>query len=106
MKEQERQRAIRAKLARMQSRPAAPPLSTGFAALDTALGTGGLPRGRFVEVFGASSSGKTTLALRIVAHLQQGGGTAAWIDAEHAFDARYAAQLGVAVERMPMAQPE
>ena len=80
-------------------------MPTGFAALDSAL-DGGLPRSAIVEVFGPSSSGKTTLALQIVAHAQKNQATAAWIDAEHAFDAPYAASLGVQVARMPLAQPE
>lgn len=80
-------------------------MPTGYAALDSALG-GGLPRSSIVEVFGPSSSGKTTLALELVAQAQENGATAAWIDAEHAFDARYAASLGVAVAAMPLARPE
>jgi len=108
MKEQERQRAIRLKLARMESgpsRPAGPPIATGFAPLDRVLG-GGLPRGRITEIFGPSSSGKTTLLLQTVAHLQNNGLTAAWIDADHSYDPAYAAQLGVAVERVPVAQAD
>src|SRR3954452_13435499 len=103
MAEEHRQRVIRQKLARME---AARPVfaSTGFASLDAA--TGGLARGRMVEIFGASGSGKTTVALHTVARLQQDGGAAAWTDAERAFDPAYAARLGVAVERMPVAQPE
>ena len=84
----------------MESRPAAPSSATGFAALDAALGIGGLPRGRIVELFGPPSSGKTTLALQIVAHCSKNGATAAWIDAEHVFDPAYAAALGVAVEAL------
>ena len=80
-------------------------MPTGFAALDSAL-DGGLPRSSIVEIFGPSSSGKTTLALQIVARAQQNRATAAWIDAEHAFDAPYAASLGVRVAEMPLAQPE
>ena len=80
-------------------------LTTGFAGLDTAL-AGGLPRSAIVEIFGPSSGGKTTLALQIAARAQRGGATAAWIDAEHTFDAPYAASLGVRVEQMPLAQPE
>src|SRR5664279_2723343 len=104
MTEQERQRAIRLRLARSEERQTAA-LPTGFAVLDSALG-GGLPRGSIVELFGPSSSGKTTLALQIVAHAQTNGAIAAWIDAEHVFDATYAFGLGVRVEEMPMAQPE
>ncbi len=80
-------------------------MPTGFATLDSALG-GGLPRAAIVEVFGPSSGGKTTLELAIVAHAQKNGATAAWIDAEHAFDATYAASLGVEVAAMPLARPE
>jgi recombination protein RecA len=106
MKEEDRERAIRQRLARMESRPAAPGIPTGFSAIDSALGGGGLPRGRIMELFGPSSSGKTTLALQIVARLQRNGPTAGWIDAEHTFDPAYAAALGVAVERLPVAQPD
>jgi recombination protein RecA len=80
-------------------------MPTGFAALDSAL-DGGLPRGAIVEIFGPPSSGKTTLAILMVASAQRNGATAAWIDAEHACDARYAASLGVQVEEMPLAKPE
>jgi recombination protein RecA len=106
MTEQHRQRAIRLRLARSGERRSGNVLSTGFSALDSALGVGGFPPGGIVELFGPSSSGKTTLALQIVAHAQKNGATAAWIDAEHAFDAHYASVLGVAVEEMPLAQPE
>jgi len=106
MTEQDRQRAIRLRLARMGEPRAVPVVATGFAALDAALGTGGFPRGRVVELFGASSTGKTTLALQVIAHAQSCGLTAAWIDAEHAFDPAYAAVLGVAIHRLPVAKPE
>jgi recombination protein RecA len=106
MTEEHRQRAIRLRLARSDQRNAGRVLPTGFPALDSALGVGGFPRGTLVELFGPSSSGKTTLALQIVAHAQKDGETAAWIDAEHAFDAAYASRLGVLVEGMPLAQPE
>lgn len=105
MREEERQRVIRLKLARMQSREAEA-IPTGFAALDHALGVGGLPRGRIVELFGPSSAGKTTLALQILSHAQQAGLAAAWIDADHAFDAAYAAQLMVDTASLPVIQPE
>jgi recombination protein RecA len=105
MTEQQRQRAIRLRLSRAEERRAAIALSTGFAALDAALGVGGLPRASIVELFGPSSSGKTTLALEIVAHAQKDGTTAAWIDAEHVFDAPYASRLGVVVEKLLLAQP-
>jgi recombination protein RecA len=106
MTEQHRQRSIRLRLARSDQHRPGRILPTGFAGLDAALGVGGLPRGGIVELFGAASSGKTTLALQIVAHTQQSGATAAWIDAEHAFDAPYASGLGVALEVMPLAQPD
>jgi len=106
MTEQDRQRAIRLRLARMGPPPAVAVIPTGFAALDAALGTGGFPRGRVVELFGASSTGKTTLALQVIAHSQSAGLTAAWIDAEHAFDPPYAATLGVSIDRLPVAKPE
>jgi recombination protein RecA len=105
MTEQHRQRAIRLRLTRSDQHRPKGVLPTGFAALDSALGAGGLPRGAMVELFGASSSGKTTLALQVVAQAQRNGETAAWIDAEHAFDAAYASHLGVSVEHMPLAQP-
>jgi recombination protein RecA len=105
MKEEDRQRTIRLKLARqeIQHRPVIP---TGFPSLDGALGVGGLPRGRIVELFGPPSCGKTTLALQIAARLQRNGGTAAWVDAEHVFDPAYAASLGVAIERLPLVEPD
>lgn len=81
-------------------------VATGFATLDRALGSGGLPRGRIVELFGPSSSGKTTLLLQVIAHLQSNGLAAAWIDADRSFDPAYAAQLGVVVEGLPVAQPD
>jgi len=104
MTEEERQRAIRLRLARSEPRSRAA-LPTGFAALDSVLG-GGLPRSAIVELFGPSSSGKSTLALQKVARAQQSGATAAWIDAESAFDAAYASSLGVRVPEMPLARPE
>jgi recombination protein RecA len=79
---------------------------TGSLGLDIALGVGGLPRGRVVEVFGPESSGKTTLALQVVAQLQRQGGTAAFIDAEHALDPIYAGKIGVNVDDLLVAQPD
>src|ERR687886_648950 len=70
-------------------------ISTGSLALDTALGVGGLPRGRIIEIYGPESSGKTTLALQVVAECQRLGGAAAFVDAEHALDPDYAGKLGV-----------
>jgi recombination protein RecA len=104
MKESDRQRAILQRLARMQpARLAA--LPTGFAALDDTIGAGGLPRGHIVEIFGPAGSGKTTLLLQIAAQVQRDRRTVAWVDADHAFDAAWAAQLGVNTEAMPLAQP-
>lgn len=80
--------------------------STGSLTLDRALGTGGYPRGRIVEIFGPESSGKTTLALHAIAEVQARGGAAAFIDAEHAFDAKYAKSLGVDLKRLLVAQPD
>ncbi|CAB1276308.1 recombinase RecA [Candidatus Nitrosacidococcus tergens] len=81
-------------------------ISTGSLSLDIALGIGGLPRGRIIEVFGPESSGKTTLALQAVAEAQKLGGTAAFIDAEHALDPQYARQLGVNVDDLLISQPD
>ena len=81
-------------------------VSTGSLGLDIALGIGGLPRGRVVEIYGPESSGKTTLALHVVAEAQRQGGVAAFIDAEHAFDPAYAAKLGVKVEDLLISQPD
>jgi recombination protein RecA len=104
MKEEERQRAIRIRLARSELRPAAG-IPTGFAALDAVLGTGGWPRGAVVEIYGPPSAGKTALLLASIAHLQRAGAAAAWIDADHTFDPAWAAELGIELERMPVAQP-
>ena len=81
-------------------------ISTGSLGLDIALGIGGLPRGRVVEVYGPESSGKTSLALSVIAELQKIGGTAAFIDAEHALDTQYAAKLGVNIEDLLVSQPD
>jgi recombination protein RecA len=81
-------------------------ISTGSLSLDAALGVGGLPRGRVVECYGPESSGKTTLALHAVAHCQKEGGTAAFIDAEHALDPSYARKLGVNLENLLVSQPD
>lgn len=81
-------------------------VSTGSLGLDIALGVGGLPRGRVVEVYGPESSGKTTLALQVVAQLQKQGGTAAFIDAEHALDPIYARKIGVNIDDLLVAQPD
>jgi len=81
-------------------------VSTGSLGLDIALGIGGLPRGRVVEVFGPESSGKTTLALHAIAEIQKTGGTAAFIDAEHALDPVYAKKLGVNIDELIVSQPD
>ena len=81
-------------------------ISTGSLGLDYALGVGGLPKGRIIEIYGPESSGKTTLALHVIAEAQKKGGIAAFIDAEHAFDRFYAAKLGVDVENLLISQPD
>ncbi|QYJ14658.1 Protein RecA [Rubrobacter xylanophilus DSM 9941] len=81
-------------------------ISTGSLALDLALGVGGVPRGRIVEIFGPESSGKTTLALHIIAEAQRAGGLAAFIDAEHALDPTYAEAIGVDLENLYFSQPD
>ncbi|MDR5756083.1 recombinase RecA [Caballeronia sp. LZ035] len=81
-------------------------VSTGSLGLDIALGVGGLPRGRVVEIYGPESSGKTTLTLQVVAEMQKLGGTAAFIDAEHALDVQYAGKLGVNVPELLISQPD
>jgi len=81
-------------------------ISTGSLGLDIALGVGGLPRGRIVEIYGPESSGKTTLALHAIAEAQKGGGTAAFVDAEHALDPIYARKLGVDIDELIVSQPD
>ena len=81
-------------------------VSSGSLALDVALGIGGLPRGRVVEIYGPESSGKTTLTLQVIAEAQKVGGTAAFVDAEHALDPQYAENLGVNVEDLLVSQPD
>jgi recombination protein RecA len=81
-------------------------ISTGSIALDVALGIGGLPRGRIVEIYGPESSGKTTLTLHAIANAQKGGGIAAFIDAEHALDPEYARKLGVDIDALLVSQPD
>jgi recombination protein RecA len=83
-----------------------PSISTGSVSLDYALGIGGVPRGRVIEVFGPESSGKTTLALQIIAEAQKVGGMAAFVDAEHALDAGYARKLGVDLDNLLVSQPD
>jgi len=83
-----------------------PAISTTSLSLDAAVGVGGVPRGRIVEIYGPESSGKTTLALHIVAEAQRAGGVAAYIDAEHAMDADYAGKLGVDIAQLLISQPD
>src|SRR3954471_16455373 len=83
-----------------------PVISTGSLGVDIALGTGGLPRGRIVEVYGPESSGKTTLALQVIAESQRAGGVCAFVDAEHALDVGYARKLGVKTDDLLLAQPD
>jgi recombination protein RecA len=83
-----------------------PSIPTGSVALDAALGVGGVPRGRVVEIYGPESSGKTTLTLSIINQLQKAKGTAAFIDAEHAFDSAYAKKIGVKLEELLISQPD
>ncbi len=81
-------------------------VSTGSLGLDIALGVGGLPRGRVIEIYGPESSGKTTLTLQVIAEMQKLGGSCAFIDAEHALDVQYAAKLGVQLEELLISQPD
>ena len=81
-------------------------ISTGSIALDLALGVGGLPRGRIVEIYGPESSGKTTLALHVIAEAQKAGGTAAFVDVEHALDPTYAQGLGIDLDNLLVSQPD
>jgi recombination protein RecA len=85
---------------------AIPAISTGSVSLDYALGIGGVPRGRVVEIFGPESSGKTTLSLQVIAEAQKLGGMAAFVDAEHALDAKYAQKLGVDLDNLLVSQPD
>ena len=88
------------------ARQAVPAISTGSLGLDIALGIGGLPKGRVVEIYGPESSGKTTLTLQVIAEAQKAGGTCAFIDAEHALDPVYAEKLGVVVDDLIVSQPD
>jgi recombination protein RecA len=83
-----------------------PAIPTGALSLDAALGVGGMPRGRVIEIFGPESSGKTTLALHVISEAQRRGGMAAFVDAEHALDANYAAKLGVDIDNLLVSQPD
>ena len=81
-------------------------ISSGSISVDAALGVGGFPRGRVIEIFGPESSGKTTMALQVIAQAQKAGGAAAFIDAEHALDASYARKLGVDMDNLLVSQPD
>ncbi|HZK18485.1 MAG TPA: recombinase RecA, partial [Clostridia bacterium] len=94
------------KLGEASSRLNVEVISTGNIALDIALGVGGVPRGRVIEIFGPESSGKTTVALHIIAEAQKSGGAAAFIDAEHALDPVYARNLGVDIDNLLISQPD
>jgi recombination protein RecA len=94
------------RLGDQSARQPVPAISTGSLLLDSALGIGGLPRGRVTEIYGPESSGKTTLALHVIAEAQHLGGTCAFIDAEHALDVSYAERLGVRVEELLVSQPD
>ena len=83
-----------------------PSISTGSVGLDLALGVGGIPRGRVIEIYGQESSGKTTLALQILAEAQKSGGTVAFVDAEHAMDVSYASRIGINVQELLVSQPD
>ena len=89
-----------------QERVAIPSISTGSLGLDIALGIGGLPKGRIVEIYGPESSGKTTMTLQVIAEAQKKGGTAAFVDAEHALDPQYAERLGVQMDDLIVSQPD
>src|SRR5215471_11323501 len=120
MDEKERTRALGATLGQIEKQfgkgsiirlgaqavQAVPTISTGSISVDCALGTGGFPRGRISEIFGPESSGKTTIALQVVAEAQKAGGMAAYIDVEHALDAIYARKLGVDVDNLLVSQPD
>src|SRR5690348_6945842 len=94
------------KLGQREAAQAADVVSTGSLSLDIALGIGGLPRGRIIEIYGPESSGKTTLALHVISEAQKNGGACAFIDAEHALDPVYARKLGVNVDELLISQPD
>jgi recombination protein RecA len=94
------------KMGEIQERMSFEVISTGSIALDLALGVGGLPRGRIIEIYGPESSGKTTIALHAIAQAQKGGGTAAFVDVEHALDPTYAQALGIDLDNLLVSQPD
>ncbi len=94
------------KLGKAESQKDIPVISTGSISLDNALGVGGVPRGRIVEIYGPEGSGKTSLTLHIIAEAQKAGGVAAFLDAEHALDPRYASALGVDLDNLLLSQPD
>ena len=94
------------KMGEFSDRMAFDVISTGSIALDLALGVGGLPRGRVIEIYGPESSGKTTLALHVIAEAQKAGGTAAFVDVEHALDPAYAQALGIDLDNLLVSQPD
>src|SRR5437899_5274976 len=94
------------RLGATEAPPDVPVIPSGSLGLDLALGCGGLPRGRVIEIYGPESSGKTTLTLHAIAQAQRLGGTCAFIDAEHAFDPIYARRLGVKLDELLMSQPD
>src|SRR5579872_2526698 len=94
------------RMGEIQERMTVDVIPSGSIAIDLALGVGGLPRGRIVEIYGPESSGKTTLALHVIAEAQRGGGTAAFVDVEHALDPNYAAALGVELDGLLVSQPD
>lgn len=105
-REAERRREIAWSVSQADRRPLAKAISTGSYGFDKALVIGGVPKGRIVEVYGPASCGKTTLALHVVADVQKSGGSAAFIDAEHALDLHYCGKLGVQVQDLILAKPE
>jgi len=94
------------KLGKAESQKGIPVISTGSISLDSALGVGGVPRGRIIEIYGPEGSGKTSLTLHIIAEAQKAGGVAAFLDAEHALDPRYASALGVDLDNLLLSQPD
>src|SRR3989338_7167124 len=94
------------RLGQRESAVEADVVSTGSLGLDIALGIGGLPKGRVIEIYGPESSGKTTLALHVIAEAQKSGGTCGFVDAEHALDPGYAKKLGVNLDEVLIAQPD